>query len=50
MNQDVLITHCLTVEGLSYVQYYPSLVQHKAWVSTIDSDRSPNRQTTSFKE
>jgi GR25 family glycosyltransferase involved in LPS biosynthesis len=50
MNQDVLIKHCLNIEGLSYVQHYPSLVQHKAWVSTIDSDRSINRQTSNFEE
>jgi GR25 family glycosyltransferase involved in LPS biosynthesis len=50
MNQDVLIKHCLAEEGLAYVQYYPSLVQHKAWVSTIDSDRSINRQTSNFEE
>lgn len=48
MNQDVLIKHCLNIEGLSYVQHYPSLVQHKAWVSTIDKNRSTTRQTDSF--
>ena len=50
MNQDVLIKHCLNTEELAYVQHYPSLVQHEAWVSTIDKNRSINRQTTNFKE
>jgi GR25 family glycosyltransferase involved in LPS biosynthesis len=48
MNQDVLIKHCLAEEGLAYVQYYPSLVQHKTWESTIDKNRATTRQTDSF--
>lgn len=48
MNQDVLIKHCLNIEGLSYVQHYPSLVQHKPWISTIDKNRTTTRQTDNF--